>query len=655
MSSLRFAWIAIPSLLLPACGGCGDDTAAEPDAEVQPDSEDVPDAEVPDAEVPDAEPDPAPSPVAGFTAAAGDPVEVDLAWTNPADADLAGVLVVTSTSPIAFTPTDGTTYTAAQDLGSGQTVVFAGAGAAATLTPATLGQLYYFKAWAFDDATQYSIDSSAAGAYSALPAQTATISITLAGVVTVDTQPANLTLSGANVVYNNPSDTLNVDLTIRNDTARLLFNLKALEGAQNQGGSSDAVFPATGGVPYLYFGPQALDVGDSATRTLHLTGITGATDPITVALSFVDAPMLFTSGSQGQLVGGDTAGSGHNSDTIDLDSGGGGRQGAVSRDGKFVYFGDKTTPGIITVDTRTFTQTLGINLGDAANGLGNVGGLALSPDGTRIYAIVNDGTDWNGGNFSNDGSQRTALTTDTEVQVVALDASDLSELSRVTIYSADATHRVGRNVVVSPDGRRAGIVLSSSFGGANELWLIDLATFAAIDTDPATAGTQPVALDSTGTGRAMYAVWEDTSIYVAYSNHGQHIGTDNGVHDVSVVNDTSYAVSSITTPVTAGDNASTFAVRGGKLYYPSKRGAGTEGFHVNDGTTVVAPTTFANGDGVVFDPGGSRYYVLDDGADVYVMDASTDTPIDTDGNAGNGATAFNLGRSGSHLFVISPF
>ncbi len=646
-------------LLLPACGGCGDDTAAEPDAEVTV----APDAEVPDAEAPDAMPDPAPAPVTGFTAGPGDPVEVDASWTNPTDADLAGVLVVVSADPITFAPTDGTTYTANQDLGDGQAVLFASAGTAATITPAVLGRVYRLRAWAFDAGHHYSVSRDAIGGYHALGTQTATLEISLAGVVTVTSQPANLALSGT-ATYFDADDEIELQLTVQNDTARLLFNLKALTTAQNEGVQGGPTFPLVGGDPSTYFGPEAIDVGASETRLVLLGGITGAADPITLTLSFVDAPMLFTGdgSNNANLYGGDTSGSGESFN--DGEGPEAPRQGVISADGRFLYVGSKNDPRVTVTDTTTYTRTSSAVLGDAAGGIGGIGGVALSTDGSRLYAIVNDGAHWHGSDGQGNAATG-AEVAETEVQVVELLASDLSEVQRLTLHTADTSKRLGRALQLSPDGTRLAVAVSASgFNGttslttaSNELVLIDLETFTVADT---------IALQST-LAYAHQLAWDGDSIYVGFHNDpgGNHLpGVDDAAIGLEVVDATTGAVSTIAAPTGAGSVAHPFVARGGKVYYASgdSDASPTQGFHVIDGASVIGPTGVpTRSSGIAFDPNGARYYVVAhrsapvNGGNVVVMDAVTDTPIDTDGDGTNGATGFSIETANAHLVVVSPF
>src|SRR5690349_18084036 len=74
-----------------------------------------------------------PSPVTNFTATSTTPGSVDLAWTNPTDADFAGVIIVRHLiDPVAGAPVTGTSYAVNDTLGTGDTVVYAGTGTAFT-------------------------------------------------------------------------------------------------------------------------------------------------------------------------------------------------------------------------------------------------------------------------------------------------------------------------------------------------------------------------------------------------------------------------------------------------------------------------------------------------------------------------------------------
>jgi hypothetical protein len=108
--------------------------------------------------------------------ATGDDASVVLNWTNPADTDVRGVLILRSTAGTPTgTPDVGTTYTAGQTIGDG-TVVFVGG----STTPSGAGSWsddgrdngthYYYKIFACDERPNYASGGVAADATPAAPA-----------------------------------------------------------------------------------------------------------------------------------------------------------------------------------------------------------------------------------------------------------------------------------------------------------------------------------------------------------------------------------------------------------------------------------------------------------------------------------------------------
>jgi hypothetical protein len=105
-----------------------------------------------------------PGPVAGLTAARGNHA-VTLAWTNPPDADFAGIVIVrrAGAAPTGA-PAAGTGYAAGEALGDGVVVYAAAVGGATaswTDTGLTHGPDYYYAVFARDEALNYSVGSGA--------------------------------------------------------------------------------------------------------------------------------------------------------------------------------------------------------------------------------------------------------------------------------------------------------------------------------------------------------------------------------------------------------------------------------------------------------------------------------------------------------------
>ena len=90
-----------------------------------------------------------PADVSGFTAMAGDE-QISLSWTNPTDADFAGVKILRKTGSHPTTPTDGT-------------VVYDGTGTSTTDTGLTNGTTYYYTAFSYDGVPNYSAGATTSG------------------------------------------------------------------------------------------------------------------------------------------------------------------------------------------------------------------------------------------------------------------------------------------------------------------------------------------------------------------------------------------------------------------------------------------------------------------------------------------------------------
>jgi hypothetical protein len=106
---------------------------------------------------------------------------IDLSWTNPGDPDLAGVLIVRSTVPVAFAPQQYVSYSVGQAAGNGVVAYF---GSAAPQSFSDIGlanfATYYYLAFARDAVPNYS-PSAASSAY-ALPAISAIAPDAVSGI-----------------------------------------------------------------------------------------------------------------------------------------------------------------------------------------------------------------------------------------------------------------------------------------------------------------------------------------------------------------------------------------------------------------------------------------------------------------------------------------
>jgi hypothetical protein len=131
------------------------------------------------------------APPAAPTALAGTVgnAQVGLTWTNPADGDLATVIVAHDTAAVTWTPTDGSTYSVGQAVGGTTRVgcVLTPATAAACTDSASLvnGTPYFFRAFALDSSGNYSAASASAGPYTPLIVDGSPIGGTMVPVVSI--------------------------------------------------------------------------------------------------------------------------------------------------------------------------------------------------------------------------------------------------------------------------------------------------------------------------------------------------------------------------------------------------------------------------------------------------------------------------------------
>lgn len=594
-----------------------------------------------------------PGPVTEFAAEPNATSGIDLTWLNPSDRDLAGILVVRRDAvAVDFAPTDGTEYSVDDDLGDGQTVLATALDTAASLDETVPGLGYEFAAWAYDEALQYSPIANTAGTQNRLGPQLAQIEVdVVAQTVTVNMQPEDLVLEGT-AVYDAGTDTIDVDLGVTNNAARLVFNLKGLTSNFNQGVDGAPPSPHDpANRPMTYFGPQAHDTGATVNRNVRITGVDGSVNPVTFEIAFVDAPMMFGGNFGGDWVTLDTSGSGFtNGFVLDAEPAGANlRQGAVTPDGRFVYAGEKQSRFLSIIDTTTMDVVGGADLGSAANGIGNVGGVDISADGQRVFVALNDGVHYHGWPANERGEDGA-----NSASFIELD-SDLNVVATLPI-TTDEVGRVGREVHISPDGSTAAVVVSAGRAGpgvVNELWFFDLDAFAVIDTDAATAGDQPVTLIEQA-AFAEYAVWNEdgSAVYVAFN--GRDSATD---VPIDVVDATAYSVSQLI-PASGGEKAGPMAFANGFLYYPSRDGSAATSVTVFDiaaGTqTDLDLGSGTQSTGVVYSALLDRLFVANFGV-VSFLNADN-TQFDLNNDPADGMTNLLAPEQlRAHVFGITPF
>ncbi len=576
--------LAIAALCaLSGCGGCGDDTTETPDAN-------DPDAEVePDAEVPDAEPATV-GPVTDFDAAPGTASgTVDVTWTNPAGA--AGVIVVRHlATPEVALPVDGTTYAASDTLGTGDVVVYAGTGTAFTDTALPPGLIHYAAfARSTDDLWSTGVRDNA---LLAAEAQTATLTVNIAGgTVTVTAQPANYTLA-ATMTYDSGTDRLDVHVDATSGFARNVFAPKAVVTSVNQGTPS-----GDGTLDGDTFGYLGYAIAPAATggADLGFDAVDGTVDPVLIELTIVDNPAAVLFQRYGDLpayewvdtatmtpiasVSCDT--NLYAGDALAHTNGRCNYQpGAMSADATRIYSGHRALPMVREIDAATGTTLRTVSL-DA--GVGSVRRVALSPDGTTLYAILTIG-----GHAYSGGAMNPAHGTTDDGVVVEIDVATFTESARLVLID-DGVFGVDRlgNVAVSATGDRLAVPVRSDDKAI--LHFVDTATMTLVDTDAGTSGVQSVDLFGELTaGHANQAVYDSTG------GHVYVMGFAGTATKLAKVDTATFAVTGVDLPDSDQASGDLLAGPGGVMYVS----------HEGD-ATAVSPAYTSRVDGATVTSSGN--------------------------------------------------
>jgi hypothetical protein len=593
------------------------------------------------------------------------PFEVQVSWTNPGDADLAGVLLAGALgAPPAFTPVNGTTYTAGTPLPNDGEIVFVGAGTSFS-APAPIGDVYV-AAYAFDAARNYSPVTSGMLTITE-PPQTGSIQVSLAGTVTVTQQPSLLFLSGT-ATYNGGAMQLDIDLSVRNDTPRLLLNLKAVASNLNQGTiTGDGTFA---GDPYVFYGPEGQDTGSTVMRTITVNGVTGGTDPITLDLEFVHHQMfvLQNDGPSSTPALTDASGSGERTD-LDTDNltafyQDSNHPGAVfSPDNRWLYLANGNQPALVAVDMTTLAPALTTDLTGAnmlqQDGLGSVGmthGLEMSPDGEFLYTAFSEGLhsySTESGQISGTGPSRLGATT--SVYLVKIDRETLSEVSRVLLFTGPAVigdAKGGKGLSLSADGARAAVCILR----LGTVFVVDTATMTIFDADLVAPGAQGFDVSAHSLHpRASAFSGDGTRVYVA---HAKDLGGAGNPGDLDVLDLTTRTVSML--PMSAAfAGISTNRIGclrrapNGDVYYTHQL-SGVPGLTiVSGGVATDVPLVPQIGE-LRFDPDGQSYWIMEyDGtAEARRFTIPTNMPIPF---PATGLDAYQAPGSGFHCVALSPF
>ena len=382
-----------------------------------------------------------------------------LSWIAPPDPRFGGVLVARVEGQITSPPISGRTYAVGDELSPGVTVVDlrdATATGATTFSEslATRPGLVRYAAWAFDNLYNY---GPPAGDYELVPvpAQTARITISGAGTVSIITAPSSTTLSGSATLA---GSTLTVQLSVRNDTTRVLFAPKVVVTSAINGVTWANSTGTIGTQRYRTYG-AAITPGTTASEAWVFTGASANTS-VTLDLEIRDNPVLTATvrsetttgsivdpvtGANVLALAGGPSGQGGNAQST---------HGGITPDGRLIT-GARTAGAVSSFDlvtgTRLLTTTLRAQKSHAPQ-------VILDRSGSTAYALIADG---HPNNVNNAGGSDTEL--------VRLDTATLTENGRLLLGKSR-----NRSIDLSPDGKT--LIVASGLGPQG-VYVVDLPTF----------------------------------------------------------------------------------------------------------------------------------------------------------------------------------
>jgi hypothetical protein len=453
--------------------------------------------------------------------------------------------------------------------------------------------------------------------------------------VTFPTQPQGAKLGGT-AVYDDPTDTITLSLSITNKTSTLLQNPKVVPTNLSEGTiTGDGTFgplPGDGGPPpYIYYGPEAMLPNTVVTRDITIDGVTGVNPEVTLDVEVLLHPYFVVCSDYDQVTVLDSSGTGQSAD-VNAEAVGffgspppppnGGTSGGDTRlqpfvssaDGRYVYFSCWNQPAVAKLDLSNLSVAMSGSLValplkfDATGPVGSIDALTLSPDGKYIYATLNDGCH----------SIRSPQTYPApSVQVVKLNAANLAKIDSVEVFPATVIPPVadgaityleyrGRRVSISDDGTTGAMAVTD----LGTVYLLNLSNMTVTDVDGVTAGTQGFDVSGTAiTVRHAAISGDGSTIYVAYND------SSDGTLDVIDVA-TGGITTEAPTTVSAGDSQPGFLEFGpdGRLYYGRNYDGAVPGLSIFDpvGDAWVEVTDVANANAIEF---GETSYCVSDQSD----------------------------------------
>ena len=404
-----------------------------------------------------------------------EPFAVEASWDAGGEG-VAGFLVARGTNlEDAETAQPGTAYSVGDSLGLFE-VVYVGNGTSFSDTEVPVDDEVYYVIYAYDADSNYG-PAASDSVEVPFPEQSGSISITgLNGTpaVTVGTQTSRLQIGGV-ATYNADTDELTLELDVTNLNNRVAFAVKASVVTVNQGTAvTDGIYQDN---PTAFYGPEAIAVGGTTTRTIVFSGIDTSVDPIDVDLELYSHQMMTSGGgnsepefyltdiSGGRFLNGDAFGGTFDnqiSNDNDDSSGaaGSGSSGAFSPDGSKLFFGLRNLPGLGVVDMTDFSMSASLNLSRNGETAGNANGVMVSPDGNYAYVTILDGAHRYDGN----GAGSTGVY---HVDFVKVRTSDLSEVGRVQLATGNVGFTRVHESDITTDGT-VGVALVEREDGGEE-------------------------------------------------------------------------------------------------------------------------------------------------------------------------------------------
>ncbi len=561
----------------------------------------------------------------------------DVSWTNPGDADFAGILIVrNSAQTLGFAPEDGVFYAVGDSVGDGGVVVLSAD--ASSVSDAMPGTLITYSAWAYDDLGNYSERRDAQAVVPLVP-QLANISVDIAsGVVTVNTQPANMTISGTTRPDINGAFVLN--LKLENEAGRTMYGLKAK--TSNLAGGTLGL-PAFEGEATFRFGPRGLGNGSRRSRETRVTPVGNPTE-FSFDIEILDNPVLIASNQiydpeDIDIVSSASMGTGDGSQM----------QNHVTASGEEVIHTARNQPGVLfsSLKAKLPPEVFLIDP-NFEGGQGNsASAIAVEVGAGAIFTGLNSGVHLRG----SDGNGNGASPAVSSITLVRIDKITREITDELVLATDDSDLPTIRGLVLSKDQNVLAVLVGKINAFQSEIVFVNPATMTVIDTDPTVAGVQNLTLP--GAGIVSAGAWSDASdtLYVGYKGVSRFgpLNLDNGIFGfigdpVHRIEFATFSVADLGVNNAAPTNE--LLVRDGEIYILSQAGLTIIPEAGGEETVPNLENLVFEAAGIVFTPDGSGYYIAgpsDPGEQSQclggvLLDAATDTVIDFDGNAGNGIT-----------------